>query len=128
MGIKKWDEFLNERESSNVVSETTEDNAATGENLDAGYRDEGEYKKMLDFLRGKKNVANGALGDKPTVPKSAAKGWFIVDEQSRGFWHDGKWTQDIDVAKEAIINSEKGATDLAKLVGGVVIPAEEILS
>ena len=83
MGIKKWSDFLNDRESAGI-DESVKTGAADaiGEPLDNTYRQEDEYKKMLEFLRGKKNIANGALGDKPLIPQSASKGWFVVDEES----------------------------------------------
>lgn len=86
-----------------------------------------EYDKLLNFLRGKKTISNAALGDKPLIPKEAAKGWFIVDENNSGYWIDGGWTQDPVNLQHGIINSEEVAKRLAGAVGGVVIPAEEIL-
>ena len=97
--------------------------AKTGQPMDASFRDEGEYKKMLDFLRGKNNVKTPSAPP-PGVPKK----WFVVDESSRGFWVNGDWSQDESLASEALFDSEKAAKELARVVGGVVVPAEEILN
>jgi len=135
MPIMKWDDFLRQRDAGieprkPVVEITALDKAAeleplTGKPLDATFRDEGEYKKMLEFLRGRKNTPQ--IVDKPVPPKAAPKGWFVVDEQSRGFWIDGGWSQETHRINEAMIDSEKAAVELARVVGGVAIPAEEIL-
>jgi len=138
--FKSWNEYATERaanegkeptnESKDTkkefihLSKTPEEQNATcsGEPLDLTYREEDEYKKMLDFLRGKKNVP-----DPPKPPAEAPKGWFIADEQSRGFWYDNGWTQDTSFLNEAVIDSERAAHALAQVVGGVVIPAEEVM-
>lgn len=128
--FKKWDEYVRDRDSGTVnesaAHETTPaSNSVTGENLDFSYRDESEYKKLLDFLRGKKNAPQ--VTEKPQAPKESPKGWFVVDEQSRGFWVNGSWSQDTELASKGIIDSEQAASELAKVIGGVAIPAEEIL-
>jgi hypothetical protein len=97
--------------------------AAEGEPLDAGFRDEGEYKKMLNFLRGRGDKAS----ENPTPPKEAPKGWFVCERQSNGFWYNGGWTQDESLLSQAVFDSEKAAHELARVLGGIVIPAEEIL-
>jgi len=127
MKLKTWNEYASERDASDELyqlkqppKETNE--KVVGEPLDGTYRDEAEYKKLLEFLRGKKNVPEPV---KP--PESAPKGWFIADEASRGFWYDNNWTTDTHLIHEAVIHDEKAAKALAQVVGGIVIPAEEVL-
>lgn len=134
MSILKWNDFLESRENgeevkvpvSEVTSEKTKESLKTraGVEMDEPFRDEEQYKKMLEFLRGKKNTPN--IEDKPEPPKDSPKGWFVVDESSRGFWHDGEWTTNGQLANDAILESEKAAEEIAKAVGGIVIASDEI--
>ena len=124
-----WDDFVKQRELSEEEVNVTEavDSAAdkvdlAGEDLDAGFRDAGEYRKLLDFLKGKNNVTVPVA-----PPKEAAKGWFVVDEQTKGFWADGNWSTDEGLLQASIIDSEKAAIQLAKVVNGVVVAAEDLL-
>ena len=97
--------------------------AKTGKPMDDGYRNMAEYEKMLDFLKGKKSKeAEGS-----PVPKDVPRKYFVVDESANGFWVNGGWSQDESLAQEALFDSEKAARELARVVGGVVVPAEEIL-
>lgn len=132
MKIKKWEDYVQERESGdfqvrNEVSETdaivNNNEKSLGEPFDKDYRDTKEYEKMLEFLRGKKNVPSPV---KPT--KETPKGWFVVDEVTRGFWVAGAWSQDQSLISDAVISTEEAARKTADAVGGLVIPASEVLS
>ena len=95
----------------------------TGQPMDASWRNMAEYEKMLDFLKGKKSKeAEGS-----PVPKGVPRKFFVVDESANGFWVNGGWSQDESLAHDALIDSEKAAKEIARVVGGVVVPAEEIL-
>ena len=94
----------------------------TGEALDKNYRDPDFDRKLQEFIKGKKNA------QPPVVPpKEAPKGWFVVDEETKGFWCEDAWTNDPAMAQAALINSAEEAKEIASLTGGVAIPANEIL-
>lgn len=140
MSAFNWDIYFKEREEAvnseveNTVVDTHVSEAASdepskdaddlaGEPLDAGFRDAAEYRKLLDFLKGKNNVTVPV-----SPPKEAAKGWFVVDEQTKGFWADGNWSTDASQLQASMIDSEKAAHQLAKVVNGLVVPAEDLLN
>jgi len=127
--FKTWNEYVKNRKQSPddefvQLSKTPEEQnvQVTGEPLDLNYHEDDDYKKLLQFLRGKSNVPTPVQ-----PPPEAPKGWFIADEHSRGFWCNNNWTQDTDLLKEAVIHDEKAAKALAQVVGGVVIPSTEVL-
>lgn len=140
MQVKSLEEYIKDRESGvlpqpftdiqevkdvkSQASKKAEENpemSIAGKEMEFE-KNEKEYKQMLNFLRGKKTEPA------PVVPpKEAPKGWFVVDEQSRGFWANGSWQYDEGLLSTAVLDSEKAATELARVVGGIVIPAEEIL-
>ena len=127
MKLKSWNEYASERNGSDDFYQLKQppqetNDKVVGEPLDIKYRNEAEYKKLLEFLRGKKNVPEPVKS-----PPGTPKGWFIADESNRGFWYDNNWTQDTHLIHEAVIRDEKAAVALSKVVGGIVIPAEEVL-
>jgi len=138
--VRHWEDYLAERDAaesqestpkidkpltrpSKVRSEAVaEQPSNTGKRLDEPYRDKDFDKKLQEFIKGRKNSSP------PVVPpKEAPKGWFVVDEETRGFWAGEDWSHDTNLMKKNIIDSEKDAHSIAKLVNGVVLPAAEIL-
>jgi len=113
--FKSWNQFITEQENKR-------DDPDADIGVTAPEPEKDEYRKLLDFIKGKKTVDTPA---KP--PANVPKGWFVVDEATKYFWHNGNWAMDPSLLEDAIIDSEKGAIELSKAVGGVVIPAEEIL-
>ncbi len=138
--VRRWEDYIAERDAaeqqeplskvekplarpSKIRSEAVaEQPPNTGERLDQSYRDKDFDKKLQEFIKGRKNASP------PVVPpKEAPKGWFVVDEETKGFWAGDDWSQNPNLMKENVIDSEKDAHSIAKLVNGVVIPAAEIL-
>lgn len=128
---KKLEDYISDRDNGIHVEAThatlPTDKEVSGVELDSEYRSTADYDKMLEFLRGKKNTPD--ITDKPVPPKGVAKGWFVVDEASKGLWNaeNREWSHDAVDAELCIFKNESAAQATASVVGGLIIPVEEIL-
>ena len=130
--VQSWETYVAAREAAEKKASEGSDTSTqsehcsyepppnTGKQLDEPYRDKAFEDKVQQFIKGRKNV-------NPAPPKGVAKGWFVVDEETKSFWLDDGWSQDPRAMQNAVVETVEAANILAKAVHGVVIPAHELL-